>query len=78
MCFTVGLTLATRPKSKSFHQNNTKCERDASFQGVIDGVVKRSARAEPPVLSRLAGEKDYLLVLRSFMREAAGSDRQHE
>lgn len=41
-------------------------------------VVKRSARAEPPVLSRLAGEKDYLLVLRSFMREAAGSDRQHE
>lgn len=38
VCSTVGLTLATRPQSKSFHQNNTQCERDASLQRVIDGA----------------------------------------
>lgn len=47
VCFPVAFTLATRPKSKSFHQNNTKCERDTSFQRVIDGACALLCDALP-------------------------------
>lgn len=71
--------VTTHPlKSKSFHQNRIKCECDTSFQRKTDYIscCELLGGAELWALSRLAGERDYLLVQRSFIGEATGSGRQ--
>lgn len=78
-CFIVVFTSNYTPsKSKSFHQNRIKCECDTSFRRKTDYIscCELLRGAELWALSRLAGERDYLLVQRSFIREATGSGRQ--